>query len=138
MRYLFFNSKNRNFGLLSFGDEAEDEEEELESLSAKFKSKSAHDIGDPTLIAKKVIETEKIEEKSDTNSSSSDSASSDEEKESRKKKRKTNDEINRNIATETKKLDLENIKSKLKKNVDEKKKSSKEDATILDEKELKM
>lgn len=109
----------------------------MESLSTKFKSKSAHDIGDPTLLAKKVIETEKIEEKSDTNSSS-DSASSDEEKESKKKKRKTNDDINRSIVTETKKLDLENIKSKLKKNVDEKKKSSKEDATILDEKELKM
>lgn len=109
----------------------------MESLSTKFKSKSAHDIGDPTLIAKKVIESEKNDGKNRFSESSS-SSSDDEEDESSKKRRKTNDAASHNILTETKKLDLENIKSKLKKNTDESKKSTKEETPKLDEKELKM
>jgi peptidyl-prolyl cis-trans isomerase SDCCAG10 len=45
-------SVHRNFQLLSFGDEAEDEEEEINQVNVKFsgKSKSSHDlISDPKL-----------------------------------------------------------------------------------------
>ena len=40
--------------MLSFGDEAEDDQDELETAAKVFKpkAKSAHDIGDPTLLAK--------------------------------------------------------------------------------------
>ena len=70
---------SRNFGLLSFGDEAEEEEEELESVSKTLKSKpkSAHDIGDPSLLSKKVVEEDKSGRRSD---SSDESGSESEEK----------------------------------------------------------
>ncbi|RNA39462.1 peptidyl-prolyl cis-trans isomerase CWC27 -like protein [Brachionus plicatilis] len=51
----------KNFGLLSFGEEAEEEEEELESVSKDLKvKKSAHDIGDPLLVSKKAIVEEEM------------------------------------------------------------------------------
>lgn len=96
----------RNFGLLSFGDEAEDEEEDLANI--KFKAKSAHDIGDPTLLAKKL---DVSKSKDDQDESSSDS--SDEDKVKKRKLDKAEEDAKKE------KLDLDSIKSKLKKKSDQ-------------------
>ena len=131
----------RNFGLLSFGDEAEDEEQELDTLTTKFKSKSAHDVGDPTLISKKIIEDNDEQSDDDTSSSSS---GGDSDADVKRKKRKMNENSQKDNAQdkpkeEEKKVDLENIKSKLKKSTDDKKSAKTEVApTEQDEKELKM
>lgn len=87
-------SKNKkgvkNYALLSFGEEAEDDEEDLENISKEFKEKpkSAHDIGDPSLLSKKIDSKPKDDEE------------------------KSEDEIEE---TNTSKVDIESIKSKLKK-----------------------
>lgn len=84
----------RNFGLLSFGDEAEEDQEELEDVTVSYKSKpkSAHDVGDPSLVAKKLAN-----EISSNETSSSDSGDEKTTKSS---------------------VDLDSIKSKLKKRGD--------------------
>lgn len=97
----------KNFGLLSFGDEAEEDEEELGDVTEtlKTKAKSAHDVGDPSLISKQI---DKNKNNSDSSSSSSESDGSDSDKEKAKK-------VN---------VDLESIKSKLQKKSDSLKKSA--------------
>ena len=88
----------RNYGLLSFGDEAEDDEDELETATKtlKPKAKSAHDIGDPTLLAKP------NNDESKSGSSTSDESSTDDEK-----KPKT--------VESKEKVNIDSIKSKLSK-----------------------
>jgi peptidyl-prolyl cis-trans isomerase SDCCAG10 len=123
----------KNFGLLSFGDEAEDQEEELETLSVKFKSKSAHDINDPYLISK---------EESESESEYESESESDEPKRKKLQKRK---DLNTN-EYEAKSVDLDNIRSKLSKrsvNDNDDKPNGKESANAqslvkMDEKQLKM
>lgn len=55
--------RHKNFSLLSFGEEAEEEEEEVNrvSQSMKGKSKSSHDLlkDDPHLSSVPVVESEK-------------------------------------------------------------------------------
>ncbi|XP_046851502.1 spliceosome-associated protein CWC27 homolog [Xenia sp. Carnegie-2017] len=47
----------KNFSLLSFGEEAEDDEEEVQSLNKKIKIKSSHDVlNDPKLSAVPALE----------------------------------------------------------------------------------
>ncbi|CAF0976799.1 unnamed protein product [Brachionus calyciflorus] len=115
----------KNYGLLSFGEEAEEEEEELESVSKDLKvKKSAHDIGDPRLLSKKVIEDDDFKKKRKNESSSSDD--SDVEKAlSPKPKSDLKQSVN-----------LESIKSKLKKK-DEKSDKNKKEALPIDDKEFK-
>lgn len=114
----------KNYGLLSFGEEAEEEEEELENVTKDLKvKKSAHDIGDPRLISKKVIEDEEnIKRKEDSTSSDDDEIS---------KKRSDKKTI-----VGKKSVDIESIKSKLKKK-DDKDDQHKRETSKVDEKELK-
>lgn len=63
--FFFFNSiliLIRNFGLLSFGEEAEEDEEETESYVQKFagKSKSTHDVLDDPTLSRETATTIKI------------------------------------------------------------------------------
>ena len=99
----FLIKQKRNFHLLSFGDEAEDEEQELVTVSKEFKSKakSAHDIGDPTLLSKPA-------KGGQTKSSDEDSSDDSDEDGRDLKERKINDK-------KSGKLNIETIKSKLKK-----------------------
>lgn len=89
----------KNFGLLSFGDEAEEDEEIIEDVTENYKSKSksAHDIGDPSLLSNKL-------EKPEKNSSSSGSSESESDEEQMVSEKKSSASI-----------DLDSIKSKLKK-----------------------
>jgi hypothetical protein len=89
--------------LLSFGEEAEGEEEELESAIQVLKSKpkSAHDIGDPNLLSKKVYETSELSENKNKQHDSSEESESEPET---SKKAKGNEN-----------LDMDSIKAKLKK-----------------------
>ena len=103
--------------MLSFGEEAEEEEEELESISKDLKvKKSAHDIGDPRLAPKKA---EEIINKSAEESSI-------------KKKEFEEQKIENNV-------NIEEIKSKLKKKDEkvEKFEKPKELVPKLDEREQK-
>lgn len=78
---------NRNYGLLSFGDEAVDDEDELEHVTKELKpkAKSAHDVGDPTLLSKQINELNKS-----VSGSSSDESSSGEETTTKKPETKVN------------------------------------------------
>lgn len=65
----------RNYKLLSFGEEAEEDEEEVAEVSKQFsgKSKSAHDLtSDPKMVA-----TPALELQGDVKDDTSDSAGSD-------------------------------------------------------------
>lgn len=96
----------KNFGLLSFGDEAEEDEEELDDPTFR-KAKSAHDVGDPTLLSKKLDEKNVKYSNSSNNSSDSDSGNE-----------------GNNQAASKKSVDLNEIKAKLKKKEDELKRSA--------------
>lgn len=57
--YLFVNSNNRKLNLLSFGEEAEEEEKELGSV--KLKIKSSHDVlNDPRLLKDETLNNELV------------------------------------------------------------------------------
>lgn len=59
---------SRNYKLLSFGDEAEEDEIENSAEQSKYvgKSKSTHDVlNDPKLSSKTINDEEKIEETED-------------------------------------------------------------------------
>jgi hypothetical protein len=112
---------------LSFGGEAEDDEEELESAVQVLKSKhkSAHDIGDPNLLSKKVYEASELSNRQKTNESESESESSD-GNEIPEKKLKPNES-----------LDMSSIKAKLKKNrIDDPKLNDKDDKKEVVESKL--
>lgn len=103
--------------MLSFGEEAEEEEEELDSVSKCLKvKKSAHDIGDPRLAPKKA---EEIINKSNEESSSI-------------KQEPIEQKIDNNV-------NIEEIKSKLKKKDEKVEKIDKQKEIIvkMDEKEQK-
>lgn len=127
--YSNLNLINRNFSLLSFGGEAEEDQEELETVIKvlKPKAKSAHDVGDPTLLAKKAIET--MEEKKRRARNDSDESQEDEHIEK--------------TAEKTTTTDLEGIKAKLTKKKTEEPSKIKNDTKkeikepALDAKELK-
>jgi peptidyl-prolyl cis-trans isomerase SDCCAG10 len=58
--YIFFSPSLRNFKLLSFGEEAEEDEEESSVANKKYsgRSKSTHDVlNDPCLSAVPAVET---------------------------------------------------------------------------------
>lgn len=57
----------RNFGLLSFGEEAEEDEAETNQFVQKnaIKSKSVHDLGDDPSLSKKSVAIEEKEADSD-------------------------------------------------------------------------
>jgi len=71
----------RNFKLLSFGEEAEEDEEESSVLNKQYsgKGKSAHDcLSDPKLSAQSVIEPSESSKKKHKEDGSSDWESNDE------------------------------------------------------------
>ena len=67
--FCFNNRSHRNFKLLSFGEEAEEDEEETVVLSKQYsvKSKSAHDnLADPKLSSEPAIKTSRPEKRKKT------------------------------------------------------------------------
>ena len=110
----------KNYGLLSFGDEAEEDEIDLNSVvqTLKNKSKSAHDTGDPLLSSKKVIEVDDEKEKEEESKNEDMYGGMSEEEE---------------VVSKSKNLD--EIKSKLEKQPEkEKKKPPKPSEIQIDEK----
>ena len=122
----------RNYGLLSFGDEAEDDEDELESATQVFKpkAKSAHDVGDPSLLSKPVTESNLNKKNENDSDETSETSETDEEEQTSRK------------IDSKEKIDINSIKSKLsKKDIASSKqtqsfKSVAKGETIKDEKRL--
>jgi peptidyl-prolyl cis-trans isomerase SDCCAG10 len=120
--------------LLSFGEEAEDDEEEVESVVKvlKLKPKSAHDVGDPNLLSKKVYET--IEQPVVGSESESDSESEEEGEDLRSGKVTDENPDMNSIKSKLKKKKLDD-ESKFKRDVVDNSKRVEE--SRLSEKELK-
>jgi peptidyl-prolyl cis-trans isomerase SDCCAG10 len=59
----------KNYGLLSFGNEAEEDEEEITKISMKFKQKgtgkSAHDLTNDSTLSKSIVRLDQNDEESD-------------------------------------------------------------------------
>ncbi|XP_032218744.2 spliceosome-associated protein CWC27 homolog isoform X2 [Nematostella vectensis] len=95
----------KNFSLLSFGEEAEDDEEEVKTVSKKMKMASSHDILDDPLLSKEAAvpqESQPVKEKErNRKNSSSGDDDSDDEKQEEKFDQKMRDKVRNKLKKST-------------------------------------